>query len=102
MSGDGTNSSLPARPTVLGTSPPAAPASGRARGLAGLALVLVLAAVVVPLAAAGVRGSLALLLVGGAGLLAVPVAAWWFLTHRGVLRVLAGVLAVAAPLLVVS
>jgi diacylglycerol kinase family enzyme len=103
MRDDGTDSPVPAGPAVTATSQSSAPvASGRARGLAGLALVSGLAAVAVPLAAAGVRGSIALLLVGAAGLLTVPMATWWFLTHRGVLRVLAAVLVLAVPLVVMG
>ena len=75
--------------------------SGRSRWLARLGLLLAVAAVVLPLAAAGLRGSLGLVLVGVLGLAAALCAAWWFLTHRGVARGLAGVLLVVAPIVVV-
>jgi diacylglycerol kinase family enzyme len=73
--------------------------SGRSRWLARLALLLAVAAVVLPPAAAGIRGSLGLVLVAVVAVAAVLVGAWWFLTHRGVARVLAGLLLVAAPVL---
>ncbi|MEV6300589.1 diacylglycerol kinase family protein [Actinoplanes sp. NPDC051861] len=68
--------------------------------LARLSFVTAAAAVVLLLAVAGVRGSLGLLLVGAIGAAVGLAAAWWFLTHRGVLRWLAGVLVVLAPLVV--
>src|SRR5215211_4218336 len=71
------------------------------RWLARLAFLAAAAAVVVLLAAAGVRGSLGLILVGAAGLAVGLAAVWWFLTHRRVLRWLAAILAVAAPLVAV-
>ena len=52
------------------------------------------------LAVAGVRGSIGLLIVGAAGMAVGLAAAWWFLTHRGALRWLAGVVVVLAPLTV--
>lgn len=107
MRDDATDSPMPSGQEqgqgATAASPARAPvASGRARGLAGLALGSALAAVAVPLVAAGVRGSLSLLLVGSAGVLVVPMATWWFLTHRGVLRLLAAVLVLAVPLVVVG
>src|SRR5690349_753570 len=72
---------------------------GARRWLARLAFVAAAAAVVVLLAVAG-RRSIALVAVGAAGLAVCLVAVWWFLVHRGVLRWLAAVLAVAAPLAV--
>src|SRR3954452_13519846 len=86
--------------TATATSPtPVVLSSGRSRWLARLALLLAVAAVVLPPAAAGIRGSLGLVLVAVAAVAAVLVGAWWFLTHRGVARVLAGLLLVAAPVL---
>ncbi|MEU8816603.1 diacylglycerol kinase family protein [Actinoplanes sp. NPDC048796] len=70
------------------------------RWLARLAFVLIAAAGVLVLAAAGIRGSLALLITGIAGVAAGLAAAWWFLTHHGVLRWLAGAVVVLAPLTV--
>ena len=56
------------------------------------------AAVLVPLAAAGLRQSLALVLVGMAGLGLTAAGIWWALTHKGLVRGLAIALAVAAPM----
>jgi len=79
------------------------PAVGRPtatrRWLARLAFLAAGAAVVVLLAVAGVR-SIALLVVGTLGMAVCLVAVWWFLTHRGALRWLAAVLALAAPVTV--
>ena len=70
------------------------------RWLARLAFLIAAVAVVLPLVAAGPRDSVAMIIVGivGAGL--TLAAGWWFLTHRGVVRVVAGILAVAAPVTV--
>ncbi|GAA4473823.1 diacylglycerol/lipid kinase family protein [Phytohabitans houttuyneae] len=68
--------------------------------LARLAIVLALAAAVFPLAAAGLRGSLLLILVGFAGVAVALAAAWWFLARRGLVRWLAAVVLVAAPVAV--
>jgi len=76
-------------------------ASPRSRWLARLALLLAVVAAVLPLAAAGLRGAVGLVLVGGAALVAVAAGLWWFLTHRGVVRVLAGALVVLAPVVLV-
>jgi diacylglycerol kinase family enzyme len=70
------------------------------RWLARLAFVAAAAAVVLLLAVAGISGSLVLLLVGAAGTAVSLAAAWWFLTHRGVVRWLAAALAVAGPVVV--
>ncbi len=75
----------------------AAKASSRSRWLARLALLLAAAATLLPLVAAGLRGALGLVLVGVAGLVVTAAGLWWFLTHRGVVRVLAGALVVVAP-----
>jgi diacylglycerol kinase family enzyme len=70
------------------------------RWLARLALVAAAAAVLVPPLVAGFRQSVALVLVGLAGLALTLAAVWWALTHRGLVRGLAAALAVAAPLTV--
>ena len=70
------------------------------RWLARLALVAAAAAVLVPPVAAGLRQSVALVLVGLAGLALTLAGAWWALTNKGLVRWLAVVLAVAAPLTV--
>jgi diacylglycerol kinase family enzyme len=76
-------------------------ASSRSRWLARLALILAAAAIVLPLAAAGLRGSLGLVLAGVVGLVAAAAGTWWFLTHRGVVRMIAGALVVVAPVVLV-
>src|SRR5215216_975810 len=70
------------------------------RWLARLALVTAAAAVLMPPLVAGFRQSVALVLVGLAGLALTAAAAWWALTNKGLVRALAVVLAVAAPLTV--
>jgi diacylglycerol kinase family enzyme len=70
------------------------------RWLARLALVAAAAAVLVPPVAAGLRQSLALVLVGLVGLALTLAGAWWALTNKGLVRWLAAALAVAAPLTV--
>jgi diacylglycerol kinase family enzyme len=69
------------------------------RWLARLALAAAAAAVLLMLGVAGVK-SLAVVAVGVGGLGLTAVGAWWALTRRGVLRLLAIGLAVAAPLAV--
>ncbi|WP_374328088.1 diacylglycerol kinase family protein [Streptomyces sp. PSKA30] len=72
--------------------------SDRARSLARRALLAAVLAMLVSLLSLD-GSSLVLLL--GAGLAVCAVGAWWFLAHRGALRVLgAAVLAVAAPVAV--
>ncbi|MGW6931002.1 diacylglycerol/lipid kinase family protein [Lentzea sp. NPDC054927] len=71
------------------------------RLLARLAFLAAGTAVVVVLVAAGVRAGIGLALVGAAGTVIALVGAWWFLAHRGLLRWLAGMLVVLAPLTVV-
>ena len=56
------------------------------RWLARLAFVVAAAAYLVPLAAAGLAGSILLIAVGLAGVAVALVAAWWFLTRRHLLR----------------
>src|SRR4029450_4282196 len=69
-----------------------AAAAAGARGAAG--------PVVVPPVVAGLRQSIALVLVGLAGLALTLAGAWWALTNKGPMRGLAAALAVAAPLTV--
>src|SRR5206468_12786799 len=77
-------------------------APGRAtvvqRWLARLALVAAAAAVLVAPVVAGVRQSLALVLVGLAGLALTLAGVWCALTNKGLVRGLAIALAAAAPL----
>jgi hypothetical protein len=61
-------------------------------------LVAIAAALLVPPLAAGVRLSLALLVVAVAGLLVTAAAVWWAIAYRGLVRWLAVALAVAVPL----
>ncbi|MFJ6868451.1 diacylglycerol/lipid kinase family protein [Streptomyces termitum] len=70
-----------------------------ARGLARGALAAAAAAVVVLLTALG-GGGLLVLLTGLVGLAAAAVGLWWFLAHRGPVRVLGGVLLFGAPVAV--
>jgi diacylglycerol kinase family enzyme len=70
------------------------------RWLARLALVAAAAAVLVAPVVAGLRQSIALVLVGLAGLALTLAGVWWALTHKGLVRGLAVALAVAAPLTV--
>jgi diacylglycerol kinase family enzyme len=70
------------------------------RWLARLALVAAAAAVLVPLAAIGFRASVAVVLVGMAGLALTAAGIWWALTHKGLVRWLAVTVAVLAPLVV--
>jgi diacylglycerol kinase family enzyme len=70
------------------------------RWLARLALVAAAAAVLVPPVVAGLRQSIALVLVGLVGVALTLAGAWWALTNKGVVRGLAAALAVAAPLTV--
>ena len=75
-------------------------ASVAQRWLARLALVAAAAAVLVPLAAIGFGASVALVLVGLAGMALAAAGVWWALTHKGLVRGLAVALAVLAPLVV--
>jgi diacylglycerol kinase family enzyme len=70
------------------------------RWLARLALVTAAAAVLMPPLVAGFRQSVALVLVGLAGLALTAAAVWWALAHKGLVRALAVALAVATPLTV--
>ena len=71
------------------------------RWLARASFVLILAAVVLVLAVAGWRSSLALIVLAVIGVCAVLAGAYWFLANRGVLRWMALVLVVAAPVVIV-
>jgi diacylglycerol kinase family enzyme len=68
------------------------------RWLARLALVAAAAAVLVAPVVAGLRQSIALVLVGLAGLALTLAGAWWALSNKGLVRGVAAALAVAAPL----
>jgi diacylglycerol kinase family enzyme len=70
------------------------------RWLARLALVTAAAAVLMPPLVAGFRQSVALVLIGLAGLALTAAAVWWALTNKGLVRALAVALAVATPLTV--
>lgn len=69
-----------------------------ARRLARCALLAAAAAVVALLTA--LAGGLLILLIGLAGLVGSAMGIWWFLAHRGPLRVLGGLLAVGGPIAV--
>jgi len=84
---------------VIGTT--SAAGEGRRRWLARSALAAAVAAIAVPLTFAGLRGSIWLLLVATVGSAVTVVAAWWFLSRRGVVRWVALALAAAAPITVV-
>jgi diacylglycerol kinase family enzyme len=85
---------------MVDSHPSHVPASATQRWLARSALLTAVAATVLVLAVAGLRGSVALLLVGAGGMALGLAGAWWFLTHRGLGRLLAGVLVVLGPLAV--
>ena len=70
------------------------------RWLARLALVAAAAAVLVPPVVAGLRQSIALVVVGLVGLALTLAGAWWAATNKGLVRGLSVALAVAAPIYV--
>ncbi|MFD3568313.1 diacylglycerol/lipid kinase family protein [Streptomyces sp. NPDC058667] len=74
---------------------------GQARLLARWALVAAAATVVLLLTGLG-AGGLLILFSGLVGIACSAVGIWWFLAHRGPLRLLGGLLAVGAPLTVLS
>jgi diacylglycerol kinase family enzyme len=74
------------------------PSQPAQRWFARLAFVLAAAATVLVLVVAGLRGSIGLILVGVAGMALGLAGAWAFLTHRGLLRWLAGAVALLGPL----
>jgi len=82
--------------------PGAPPAFARPaqRRLARLAFVAAGAATLLVLTMAGLRAGVLLLAVAAAGMAAGLAGAWWFLTHRGLLRWLAAVVVILAPLAV--
>jgi diacylglycerol kinase family enzyme len=86
---------------VTGVSPVTGKTERAYRWLARSALAAAVAAIVVVLAFAGVRGSLYLIMVGTIGSAVTLVAAWWFLSRRGMLRWVALAIAAAAPIVVV-
>ncbi|WP_338051250.1 diacylglycerol/lipid kinase family protein [Pseudonocardia acidicola] len=71
------------------------------RWLARLAFVAAFAAIAVLIAGAGLR-SIALVVLGVVGIAVALAATWSFLAHRGALRWLSAVVAVAAPLVVLG
>ena len=70
------------------------------RWLARASFALVFAAVVLVLAVAGWRSSLALVVFAAIGACAVLAGGYWFLANRGLLRWLALVLVIAAPVVI--
>ncbi|MFG2006258.1 diacylglycerol/lipid kinase family protein [Spirillospora sp. NPDC048911] len=68
---------------------------------ARLAVAFGSAAVLTMLLSAGLR-SITLLLTGAAGLIVTAAALWWALAHRGIVRALAVLLAVAVPIAVLA
>ncbi|WP_058043536.1 diacylglycerol/lipid kinase family protein [Streptomyces roseifaciens] len=81
--------------------PAAARGGARQRWCARLAVAATVGAVVLLLSAAGLK-SVVLVAVGLAGLVVSAAAGWWALTRRGLVRSLALVLAVAAPVAVLA
>ncbi|MCD2110074.1 diacylglycerol/lipid kinase family protein [Rhodococcus rhodochrous] len=77
------------------------PVSADARWWAWTAVVVLIVAIVLPVAEAGLRGVLALLLVAVAGAALAVAGAYWFLTHRGVVRAVALTVTVLVPVVVV-
>jgi diacylglycerol kinase family enzyme len=78
----------------------AAPADRRTRWMARLAFVAAAAPLLLLPVIAGVRASLALVLIGGSGIAVTLAAAWWFLSHHGFARWLSAVVILGAPLTV--
>ncbi|WP_433788888.1 diacylglycerol/lipid kinase family protein [Actinoplanes sp. CA-252034] len=68
--------------------------------LARSSFVAAIAAVTLVLAVAGLRGGIGLLLTAALAGAAGLAGAWWFLTHRGLWRGLAGTVVVLAPIVV--
>ncbi|MFD6676493.1 diacylglycerol/lipid kinase family protein [Rhodococcus zopfii] len=75
---------------------------GAARWWARAAGLCVLAAIVLPIAEAGVRGVVLLVIVGIAGVVVTVAATYWFLSRRGALRAAALGLAVLVPIAVLA
>ncbi|GAB1642200.1 diacylglycerol/lipid kinase family protein [Krasilnikovia sp. MM14-A1259] len=87
---------------VTATDAPTMPVASRPaqRWMARLAFLTAAAAVLLVVAVAGVRGSINLLVIGAAGMALALAGAWWFLSHRGTMRWLAGALVIVAPVVV--
>jgi hypothetical protein len=79
---------IPGRPTVA------------QRWLARGAIVAAAASALVPLLAIGFQASLAAIIIGVVGMGVTAASVWWALTHKGIVRWLAVVLAVLAALVV--
>ena len=77
------------------------PVPADSRRWAWTAVVVLIVAIVLPIAEAGLRGVVALLLVAAAGAALAVAAAYWFLTHRGVIRGAALAVTVLAPVVVI-
>ncbi|GIM91182.1 diacylglycerol/lipid kinase family protein [Paractinoplanes toevensis] len=75
-------------------------ADPRTRWMARLAFLAAAAPVVLLLAVAGLRGSVALLLIGAAGMAVMLAGAFWFLSHRGFARWIGAVVVLGAPVTV--
>ncbi|MEV4621554.1 diacylglycerol kinase family protein [Asanoa sp. NPDC049573] len=82
------------------TAPARSGSSLAHRWLARAALLAVAAAFVVPVLVAGLRGSVSMLVIAAVCLVATAAAIWWFVAHSGLLRWLAAVLLLAAPVAV--
>jgi diacylglycerol kinase family enzyme len=76
-------------------------ARARGRSAAAAGWQSRVAAVLTLVALSGALRSIAVLLLGLAGLAVTSAAAWWFLAHRGVLRWLAFAVLIAAPVFVI-
>ncbi len=77
------------------------PVPADSRRWAWTAVVVLIVAIVLPIAEAGLRGVVALLLIAAAGAALAVAAAYWFLTHRGVIRGAALAVTVLAPVVVI-
>ncbi|WP_121745159.1 diacylglycerol kinase family protein [Streptomyces sp. E2N166] len=77
------------------------PAGEGGTALARVSLLALLACILVPLVAAGLR-SVLWALIGIAGLTLAAVGVWWALAHTGVARIVGTVLSVAAPVTVLT
>lgn len=77
------------------------PAGEGGTALARVSLLALLACVLVPLVAAGLR-SVVWALIGIAGFTLAAVGVWWALAHTGVARIVGTVLSVAAPVTVLA
>ncbi|WP_051716521.1 diacylglycerol/lipid kinase family protein [Streptomyces sp. NRRL F-5727] len=71
-------------------------ASGAARLLARLAVLAAVGSLVVLVLAIG-EGGLVVIIAGFLGLVLVAAGGWWFVAHRGALRLLGALVAIAAP-----